>query len=207
MNELTTILIADDHRMIAQAVAEYLKERGGFRISTTENLVETLNVIQSTEDDFDVVLLDLKMPGMNGLESIEKVVNRAGQGKVVLFSGNADHGLVRRSLSIGALGLVPKSMPLDVLANVIGLVKAGQVFLPADFSQHDDRSRNSGSDLSGLERDILVMVSEGQTNKEIANHCQVTEMNIKMHMRTICAKLDAKNRTHAVVIARESQLI
>ncbi|MFP4328940.1 MAG: response regulator [Paracoccaceae bacterium] len=203
----TRILIADDHMLISEAVARLLQRSGDFEVLTAMSLPDTLRVLED-QGPVDIVMLDLKMPGMNGIESIRQVVKANEPGRVVLFSGSADANFVQSAIKAGALGLIPKTLPLRSLLSAIGLVDSGQIFVPAQLSQGENASpAREQAQLSEKELFVLRRAAEGYTNKEIARDLVSNEMSVKMHMRMICKKLGAKNRTHAAMIARELALL
>jgi two-component system, NarL family, nitrate/nitrite response regulator NarL len=204
----TTILIADDHMLLAESVAAALAAPPRrFRTQIVSSFDETLAALSSGVD-FDLVMLDLKMPGMMGLKSVVKVIETAKPTWVVLLSGNVDQAIVQAAIDSGGRGWVPKTLSLRALASVVDVVLAGQIFVPADDRTKSTNTGTSGaSSLSEREIGILQFASEGRTNKEIASAIGASEVTIKMHMRTICRKLNARNRAHAVIISKEWDVI
>ena len=204
----TAVLIADDHALIAQAIAISLSSGPRqFRTQTAGTLDETLEALRSA-GQFDLVLLDIKMPGMMGLASIDKVIAAAAPASVVLMSGNADRTLVKSAIEKGACGLIPKTLPLKSLPYVIDLILSGQTFIPTDgFESEFDNSNSNLAGLNGREVGIIKLLAEGQTNKEIGMVFDETEVNVKMLMRSICRKLTARNRAHVVMISKQRGLI
>jgi two-component system nitrate/nitrite response regulator NarL len=204
----TNILIADDHLLLAEAVAGALSSKPReFRTRITATLNETLQEL-SADLKFDLVLLDIKMPGMVGLKSVERVIAAAAPAQVVLMSGQADRAFVQSAVEKGARGLIPKTLPLRSLASAIEFVLSGQIFIPVDGcggQWNDNRLGSSG--LSDREASIVRLLSDGRTNKEIAAEFDDTETTVKMHMRVICRKLNARNRAHVVMIGKERNLI
>jgi two-component system nitrate/nitrite response regulator NarP len=197
------VLIADDHRLLAEAVGNMLRNAAGYEVVTAESFESTLAALAGGR--FDVVLLDLKMPGMAGLASVRAVVDRAGKSRVVLFTGQVDRHFLNSSLEFGVRGLIPKTMPLQSLLSVIQLVNSGQVFVPMQGTE--TRTGSGDSQLNEKEHFVLSRAAEGLTNKEIARDMGITEVSVKMHMRAICRKLEARNRAHAVTISRERSLL
>lgn len=198
------VLIADDHALISDAVAAALTQTNEFTVSATQTLSETVAFLESN-DDVNVVMLDLVMPGMEGISSIKKIVDLNKRGAVALFSGHAQTQLVHQSIQNGAAGLIPKSLPLKSLSSVLKYISSGQVFLPVDAQY--DQERIKLDELS--ERDIAILkdVADGKTNKEIAWKMNLSEVTIKARMRFIITRLDAKNRASAVINARHVGLI
>ena len=128
---MTRILVADDHRLIAESVSLSLSMSEGFDVEISDSLSSTLEKIIS-EPPYAIVMLDLRMPGMDGINSIKKVVDAAGDANVVLFSANADTHTVARAIEVGVRGLVPKTLPLQSLGSVLRLIQSGQMFIPAE---------------------------------------------------------------------------
>ena len=200
------LVIADDHKLLADAVASTLAKNGEFDVSSCYNLESLL--ITLGQETFDVVLLDLRMPGMAGLDSVTQVIRAAGDGYVVLFTGQVDHHFLDKALSLGARGLISKTMPLRSLARIVELISSGQVFVPvgSDFPGSSNEVAHS-HDLNDKEIYVLRLAADGMTNKEIARDMGATEVIVKMHMRAICKKLGARNRAHAAMISRELSLL
>lgn len=200
------VLIADDHKLLAEAVGTMLAAQGQFAVKTVDSLQGILNEF-SGDNSHDIVLLDLKMPGMVGLESVRTVVDRAKGSKVVLFTGMVDKHFLNSALEIGVCGLIPKSMPLQSFNSVIQLILSGQVFVPRDEALSSESAAAAASDLTDKELFVLRLAADGMTNKEIARDMDCSEVTVKMHMRLICKKLGARNRAHAAIISRDLSLI
>lgn len=201
------VLIADDHRLISEAVANLLVSDGGFTVELVDSFDLVMKALSQTTP-FDLVLLDLKMPGMIGLESVRQIVKAAGKSQVVLFTGEVERHFLDNALESGVRGLIPKTMPLQALVSVLQLVNSGQVFVPMQEISRTEKPGQSGNhNLSDKELFVLRLAAEGQTNKEIARDLGTTEVTIKMHMRSICKKLGARNRAHAAIISRERALL
>ena len=200
------IVIADDHKLLADAVASMLTRANEFDIESCYDLEALLQIL--AQETFDVVLLDLHMPGMAGLESVGQVVKAARDGYVVLFTGQIDRHVLDKALLLGVRGLISKTMPLRSLGSIIELISSGQIFVPvgADFPG-SGAGAESEHGLHDKEMFVLRLAADGKTNKEIARQMGSTEVIIKMHMRAICKKLGARNRAHAVIISRERALL
>ena len=203
-----SILVADDHLLLADAVAKALSSKPrAFRTRVVATLDEALQELRAARK-FDLVLLDIKMPGMVGLKSVERVIAAAMPGQVVLMSGQVDRAFVEAAVKKGARGLIPKTLPLRSLASAIDFVLSGQIFIPMDgYGEQLNDIHVGSSGLSDRELNIVRLLSGGKTNKQIANEFDDTETTVKMHMRGICRKLNASNRAHVVMICKERSLI
>ena len=201
------ILVADDHEMILDIARMYLDQQGDMSVVTVPDLDAALNAFRE-EEPFDVVILDYQMPGMDGLAGLQKMVSLAGDLPVAIITGNATRNLMNQSLDAGAAGIISKSLPMRSLANSIRFIHSGETYLPLYLMQDEPNKKavDSGP-LSGREMTVLGHLGEGRKNKEIASTLGLSEGTVKMHVMSICRKLEATNRTQAVVIARDMGLL
>jgi len=200
------ILIADDHELLRDVLRSYLEAEGGFAVETVADLPSALDRIAAADAPFDLVVLDYGMPGMDGYEGLERTI-AANHGKpVALMSGLAPPGVAERVLAAGAAGYLPKTLPARSLVNAIRFMAAGETYMPIDLHRPSQTSEAAPSGLSPRERDVLLGLCAGHANKEIARDLNLREPTIKLHVKLICRKLGARNRTHAAMIARERQL-
>lgn len=199
------ILIADDHRLVREVVASYLAAEGGLAVSGADTLDDALARV-AEEGPFDLVMLDLAMPGMNGLAGLTQTLAANAPGSVVLFSGQAPRPIVFEALELGAAGFIPKSLSARSMLNAVSFVLSGEVFLPSSYftaAAALSATGPLGKALSARELQVLRGVHSGLMNKEIARQLELSEATVKMYVRTICSKLDVKNRTQAAILAAE----
>ena len=201
------ILVADDHEMILDIARMYLDQQGDMSVVTVPDLDAALNAFRE-EGPFDVVILDYQMPGMDGLAGLQKMVSLAGDLPVAIITGNATRNLMNQSLDAGAAGIISKSLPMRSLANSIRFIHSGETYMPLYLMQDEPNKKavESGP-LSGREMTVLGHLGEGRKNKEMASTLGLSEGTVKMHVMSICRKLEATNRTQAVVIARDMGLL
>lgn len=207
------ILIADDHSLVRDAIAETIRNSSNHEVLVAGSLNAALSVVRD-DGPIDILMLDLNMPDMEGINSIEKVVTTQGVMAVILFSGNAPRDIVLQALAKGAKGYIPKSMRLSALLSALNFVAMGETYLPASLLSGDglivqegNRATSPAFSLSSAEAEVLRLVVDGLPNKEIARRCGSTEIRVKMHMRSICKKLGVPNRTSAALRARDLHLI
>lgn len=196
------ILIADDHELLRDVLRSYLEAEGGFVVETVADLPEALAAIAASPP-FDLVLLDYSMPGMNGFAGLAQAVASNGGRPVALMSGMAPAGVPDRVLECGAAGFLPKTLPARSVVNAIRFMAAGETYVPLDLARPASPSISGDTNLSPRERQVLSGLCAGHPNKEIARQLDLREPTIKLHVKLICRKLEARNRTHAAMIARE----
>ncbi|MEE4205644.1 MAG: response regulator transcription factor [Erythrobacter sp.] len=202
----TRVLIADDHELLRDVLRSYLEAEGGFEVMTVADLPSALEAL-SGEEGFDLVLLDYAMPGMDGFAGLQRTIAAAPGTAVALMSGMAPAGVAEKVLAAGAAGYFPKTLPARSVVNAIRFMAAGETYMPLDMIRQPGGS-GEGPDigLTPREREVLLLLCEGLANKEIARDLSLREPTIKLHVKTICRKLGARNRTHAAMLARERAL-
>lgn len=198
------VLLADDHDLVRETLAAYL-EADGFEVKTAPNLPDAIKIVESSPL-FDVILLDYAMPGMNGLEGMKKMISASSDRPVAIISGTATKMVADDVLKSGAKGFIPKTMAAKSLVNAVRFIGAGEMFIPTSFLKEDSDAPSS-IDLTPRERQVLMGITEGKSNKEIAIDYDLQEVTVKLHVKTLSRKLGAKNRTHAAMIARDLQLL
>jgi|SRR6056297_274019 len=201
------LIIADDHLLLGQAVEAALTTTNAYTVTLVETLPALLADLAASS--FDIVMLDLKMPGMAGLNSVKSVIDAAEGANVVLFTGSVDSRFLSDCVSLGVRGYIPKDMPLRSLDSALQLIQSGQTFIPLkpEANGAPTASSKDRENLTDRELHILRLAADGMTNKEIARDLSVTDVTVKMHMRNLCRKLGARNRAHAAIISRELMLI
>ena len=199
------ILIADDHDLIRETIASFLGMRGFDDVECVGTLDEAITSVESW-GNFDMVLLDLDMPGMNGLDGLRRMVAICADTPVAIISGTNKFDIVQSAIDAGARGFIPKTMPAKSISAAIGFMIAGEVFAPYHILQKAPES-NEAFDLKPREKQVLSGLSEGLSNKEIALKLELHEVTVKLHVKTLSRKLNARNRTHAAMIARDHGLV
>ncbi len=203
------VLLADDHDLVRDGlIAIMLRDDPGIKVSAVEDLDRALGLLE--EESFDVILLDLRMPGMQGLEGVSRVSELHPDLPIVLMSGAISHGDIDEAYDLGIRGFVPKTLAGKALVNALRLVVAGERYIPSaimpDMRDRDSRLRNAGA-LSPREAQVLQRLSHGASNKEIARSLQIQETTVKLHLRNLSDKLGARNRTEIVIKAMEQGLV
>jgi len=205
------VLVADDHPLYLEAAQVSLERHfQGVEIALTRTLPEALARIES-DSHFDLLLLDFSMPGMDGVAGVRAAVALAGSAPVVVMSGVADRHDVGCCVEAGAKGFLPKTLEPNMFAAAIGMILMGGTYVPAEFAggapARERPGDNDPRDLSARELEVLTMMADGRSNKEIANRLEIQEVTVKLHATRIFTKLGVKNRSQAAVKALEDHLV
>ncbi len=198
------ILIADDHGLVRETIAAFLRSESGAEVTTAGTLTEAIEAIKK-EGSFDLVLLDYNMPGMEGFQGLRIVIALNENRPVAILSGTVSRALANDAISAGAAGYVPKTLGAKSMVSAANFMVAGEIFAPFKFMQ--EGKDNASALLTDREFDVLRGICRGQSNKEIARDYGLHEATVKLHAKTLCRKLAAKNRTHAAMIARDRNLV
>jgi len=204
----TRIVIADDHplfrRALHEAVGSVVPEASVGEAGTFEELTALL---ERDGDETDLILLDLSMPGISGFSGLIYLRAQYPAIPVVVVSASDDSTTIRSSMDFGASGFIPKRFGIETLRDAIARVMAGDIWLPddVDLAVAGDpelvRLRDRLITLTPQQVRVLMMLSEGLLNKQIAYELGVSEATIKAHVSAILQKLGVESRTQAVIAA------
>lgn len=201
------ILLVDDHKLVLETLGAYLETTGDFVVKTAVDLNGAFDVLDR-DGPFDLILLDYSMPGSSGLEAFAQMLNKAAGTPVAVISGIATLKTAKTVLSQGAIGFVPKTLTARSFIEAVRLMVSGTQFVPADIQEDSSlRVHAQVEKLSVRESQVLGGLCRGLSNKEIAREVDLQEVTIKLHVKTLCRKLTARNRTHAAIIAKEAGLV
>lgn len=203
------IIIADDHPLFRAALKQAVTQAvPGVEIVEADSLVAVQEAV-ATHSDADLVLLDLHMPGTNGFTGLVFLRGQNPGIPVVVVSGSEQTQVMKRAIDYGASGFIPKSSPLDVIAEAITAVLEGEEWLPQDvpddFDDVPEEDQKFAANLASLTPQqfrVLTMLTEGLLNKQIAYELNVSEATIKAHVTAILRKLSVHSRTQAVIAAQ-----
>jgi len=193
------ILTVDDHPILREGIASIIQgEKDMVVVGEASNGREAIEVFRSKRPD--VTLMDLQMPGLNGIDAIATIRQEHAQARIIVLTTYEGDVLARRALKAGATGYILKDMIRTELLEAIRAVHLGRKYIPqkiaAELVDH-----YAEDDLSEREIEVLREVARGTSNKIIASHLSISEATVKAHMKNILLKLGASDRTHAVNIA------
>jgi two-component system NarL family response regulator len=199
------VLVADDHPVVRHGLVALLDHQPDMcvvaEVSTGRAAVEQYAAHQP-----DVVLMDLRMPELDGVEAIAAIRAAAPQARIVVLTTYDSDEDIYRGLRAGAMGYLLKDAPAGELLSAIRAVAAGQKRIPSEVAAKL-AERMTSPELTARELEVLRLVVHGQSNKEIGAALAIAEGTVRAHLNSIFQKLDALDRTHAVTIAIRRGLV
>ena len=206
------VLIVDDHALfrhgLSLTLSELFEEPSITQAGSADEAIELL----ADDTVFDLALVDLVMPGMNGFEGIKLMREQLEGAPVVVVSSSDDVADIRAAFDCGARGYVLKSSAAQVLEHALPLILAGEIYVPAIALNPDSVAASkvprdvatppattSASAMTPRQIDVLTLLAKGQSNKEIARNLGMLESTVKVHVKAILQKLGVKNRTQAAI--------
>jgi DNA-binding NarL/FixJ family response regulator len=209
---LYRLVIADDHPLFRGALREAV---GGLfeRVEVAEaGSFEELSKLLDQDGEVDLILLDLSMPGVRGFSGLMYMRAQYPSAPVVVVSANDDPAVIRRCMDFGASGFIPKTLGIDDMRGAIMRVLKGGVWTPPDVDLAAGADAEAAAMMARLatltpqQVRVLMMLSEGLLNKQIAYELSVSEATVKAHVSAILQKLGVDSRTQAVIAAAKIEL-
>jgi DNA-binding NarL/FixJ family response regulator len=201
------VLIADDHPLVVGGLRQgVLAAAPGAEISVAHDFDSMAAALEASPDT-DLVLLDLTMPGVRGFSGLLFLRSERPSTPVIVVSGAEDRAVIRHCLEFGAAGFIPKSNSLDTMRDAIVQVLDGGRWFPPDFDPNAEPNRQSSAmarrlaSLTQQQIRVLMMLSQGLLNKQIAYELNVSEATVKAHVSAVLQKLGVESRTQAVILA------
>jgi two-component system nitrate/nitrite response regulator NarL len=202
------LLIVDDHPVVRDGLAALLRQSGpDVTVLLAEGGSQGL-ALADGHPDLDLVVLDLAMPGSDGFATLHEFGRLQPQLPVVVVSSSEDPRDVRRALASGALGYIPKSAPPRTILAAVQFVLAGNVYVPSLLAENPTRdepgnysARKSNVSLTGRQIDVLRLLRQGRSNKEIGRALGLSEKTVKVHVTALFKALNVANRMQAAAMA------
>ncbi|MGR5066010.1 response regulator transcription factor [Photobacterium sp. DNB22_13_2] len=209
MDAQYTIVIADDHPLFRNALFQSVHMAiSGANLLEADSLDSLLTLLDK-EDDVDLLLLDLKMPGANGMSGLIQLRRQYPDLPIVVISASEEDSVIRQVRSHGAFGFIPKSSDMRALISSLNQVLDGEPVYPEGLGEGSDEITELTDKIAALtpqQYKVLGMLSDGLLNKQIAYELNVSEATIKAHMTAIFRKLEVKNRTQAVILLQQMDI-
>ena len=198
------VMIVEDHVLVRMGLVTAANDAPDILVvAEIEEGAQVVDAYRSCRPD--VVVLDLRMPDMDGTRVITALKEAFGQVRILMLSSYGGGDDIVRAMKAGASGYVVKGMPLSVLLEGIRAVHKGDKYLPDELSNR--LKQQESSEISSRELDVLRLIIRGRSNKEIASDLGIVEGTVKAHLAHIFAKLGASDRAQAIAIAIKRQLL
>ena len=206
MSHYYTIIVADDHPLFRVALTQAIGAQvEGVNVLEAEHLQ---HIESQMNNEIDLVMLDLHMPGANGFSGLIYLRTHYPSVPVVVVSGNEQASVIHRAMHFGAVGFIPKSASMANIIEAVQVVLDGGQWVPKDLpvaelqmDAQDSKFADQLSSLTPQQFKVLVMLTEGLLNKQIAYELSVSEATVKAHVTAILRKLGVHSRTQAVIMA------
>jgi DNA-binding NarL/FixJ family response regulator len=201
------VIIVDDHPLFRDALKQTLTSAFPGIVIAEAGTLEAVSDTLASDRDFDLVLLDLKMPGVQGFSGLVFLRAQYPAVPIVVISASEEPHIIRRALDLGASGYIPKSASAETMRRALAVLLDGGIWTPeiaaveTSPDSEADRLARRLATLTPQQVRVLMMLREGLLNKQIAHQLGVSEATIKAHVSAILQKLDVDSRTQAVIAA------
>lgn len=214
------VLVADDHQLFLDGIQHILR-----KLDTVVDIIETTQAERAIEilesgKSFDLILIDLSMPGIDGMSILQRMHERKVWLPLVVVSGEEDTRKIKSALDSGALGFIPKAHNSQQMLSALRTILDGEIYIPADIEKQINNletsrppieaSDNDALKASGITKrqfEVLQLLAKGYTNKQIATSLFLTEHTVKTHISALFSSLHAGNRTECVQNAQQNHIL
>jgi DNA-binding NarL/FixJ family response regulator len=207
------VLLIDDHPLFREGLRVLIERMDPKAcVIEAESCEEAFALAERGGAGFDLILLDLALPGMNGLDGISRFRARFSTTPVVVISGSFDAARVKQALDRGAQGFIPKSTPPDVLMSALRLIFSGGIYVPSSVMDEGAAAppaarASAVADLTAAQARVLQLLAVGHSNKAIASTLDISDNTVRAHVSAILRALNVTNRTEAVHVAIDRGLV
>jgi two-component system response regulator DegU len=202
------LILVDDHKMLREGLRRGLEELGFAVIAEAADGEEGVRLASAMRPD--VMLMDVSMPEMDGVEAVRQIVERNPDAKVVMLTMHADRDVVDKALKAGAVGYLTKDCSIDEVAEAVTMAAKGEIAmspaLAAGFLEEARRldsgaTREEDRIITKREEEVLQLIADGCSTPEVAAKLYISQKTVKNHLASIYEKLNARDRTQAVITA------
>ena len=214
------ILVADDHQLFIDGMHHILNKLDSSVSITESNSAEQAISILESGLEFDLILIDHSMPGIDGMSILQRMHERKRWLPIVVVSGEEEIGTIKSTLDSGALGFIPKSHSSQQMLHALHAILDGEIYIPTDIEKQindletrrppTEASNNDALKTSGITKrqfEVLQLLSKGYSNKQIATSLFLTEHTVKAHISALFSTLHVRNRTECVQKAQEKKFL
>lgn len=201
------VMLVDDRPLVRNGIASLLTSRGHEVVAEANDGLEALRLVEDTNPE--LILMDIQMPGMGGLEATRLIIAQRPESKIVMLTVSDDENDLFEAVKSGAQGYLLKDLETHQFFEALDAIDRGEAVIPtrlasnllAEFRANDQREPDPIDPLSPREQGVLDLVSQGLTNKEVADGLYISENTVKFHMKNILDKLHLRNRSQVIAWA------
>ena len=204
------IMLVDDHHLLRQSLKRQFEETGHEVVADVADGTSAVASALSTRPD--VILMDISMGEGDGITACRAIMEADARQRILMLTMHAEIDLIRKSLKAGAIGYLTKDATFDEVVNALQLACNGDVIISPEFAhalleEAEDQQKVETALLSEREMEVLQLLADGLSTPEIANHLFISQKTVKNHLASIYEKIDARDRTHAVIRAVKMGII
>lgn len=201
------ILLVDDHILFRDGLKLVLKQLGDdVDISECGTCTEAYKIIRESEG-FDLILLDVDLPVISGMEGLKDFRELDPGAPIVFLSGSEDHNLIKKALEQGVMGYIPKTLSSEIMIQALQLILKGGRYVPDNILNDSNGQKQTKIILTARQNEILLLISQGKANKEIARTLGIADNTVRVHISAIFQILNVTNRTEAAFAALQEGLL
>ncbi|VAV87821.1 Two-component transcriptional response regulator, LuxR family [hydrothermal vent metagenome] len=201
------ILLVDDHILFRDGLKLVLKQLSDdVDISGCGTCTEAYKIIRESEG-FDLILLDVDLPVISGMEGLKDFRELDPGAPIVFLSGSEDHNLIKKALEQGVMGYIPKTLSSEIMIQALQLILKGGRYVPDNILNGAAAQKQTKITLTARQNEILLLISQGKANKEIARTLGIADNTVRVHISAIFQILNVTNRTEAAFAALQEGLL
>jgi DNA-binding NarL/FixJ family response regulator len=204
------IMLVDDHHLLRQSLKRQLEDLGYEVVADVADGTSAISIALNKQPD--IILMDISMAGGDGISACRAIMEADARQRIVMLTMHVETDLIRKSLKAGAIGYLTKDATFDEVLKALEMACDGDVIISPEFAhalldETDDMRARQESILSEREMEVLQLLADGQSTPEIAGSMFISQKTVKNHLASIYEKIDARDRTHAVIRAVKMGII
>lgn len=202
------LMLVDDHRMLRQGLRRSLEEEGFYVVGEASDGEEAVRLVPAAKPD--VILMDVSMPDMDGIEATRRIINNDPEQRIVMLTMHADKDLIDAAIKAGAVGYLTKDCSTDEVIEAVKLAANGETALSPQLAKSmltevrkidEKAAREEDRLVTKREEEVLQLIADGCSTPEVAQKLYISQKTVKNHLASIYEKLNARDRTQAVLLA------
>lgn len=203
-------MLVDDHHLLRQSLKRQLEDFGHEVVAEVADGASAVSVALTTQPD--IILMDISMPGGDGISACRAIMEADARQRIVMLTMHIETDLIRKALKAGAVGYLTKDVTFDEVLSALRMACNGDVIISPEFAhalldEVEETRAIQEKILSDREMEVLQLLADGQSTPEIATNMFISQKTVKNHLAAIYAKIDARDRTHAIIRAVKMGII